>query len=139
MKEEAALQSKTAKKRDAAFGIGVRRAYLFQCAVCGSNLQAPDGQYEVQSAHIYPKSAHGSDDLRNGLCLCRKHHWAFDVGWISLSDDYRIIVRPDLPLHSDYDFIRKFANEKISFPADKRCTPHPLFMKAHRELLGFTS
>jgi predicted restriction endonuclease len=42
------------------------------------------GKPEVQGAHIYPKGRDGSDDLRNGICLCRRHHWAMDAGWISI-------------------------------------------------------
>jgi len=90
------------RPRDAAFRIEVKRAYGFRCAICGTSLQGPKGHYEVQSAHIYPKSEDGSDDLRNGLCVCRMHHWALDVGWVSLSDDHTVLVRPGLPESVDY-------------------------------------
>jgi len=124
----------TMRPRDAAFSIEVKRAYGFRCAVCGSSLQAPTGQHEAQSAHIYPKSEDGSDDLRNGLCLCRRHHWALDVGWISLSDDHTVLVHPNLPEDAEYEFIRRFAGKKILLPMDERFAPDPMFMRAHRTL-----
>ena len=126
------------KPRDAKFRILVRRAYSSACAVCGTNLRSPDGLPEVQSAHIYPKGKHGKDDPRNGLCLCRRHHWGFDAGWMSLSDDYTVLVRSDLlPANEDYSFIREYAGEKIFLPSDERFAPHPMFMQAHRKMTGF--
>jgi putative restriction endonuclease len=126
------------KPRDAKFRILVRRAYGYACAVCGSNLRSPGGQPEVQSAHIYPKEKYGKDDPRNGLCLCRRHHWAFDAGWMSLSDDYTVLVRSDLPTNEDYSFIRQYAGEKMFLPSNERFAPHPTFMhQAHRKMKGF--
>jgi predicted restriction endonuclease len=124
--------------RDAKFRILVRRAYDAKCAVCGSNLRSTRGEPEVQSAHIYPKKLKGKDHPQNGMCLCRRHHWALDAGWMSLSDDYTILVRDDLPEQEDYEFIREFAGAKITLPTDKTATPHPVFLQAHRELMGFT-
>jgi hypothetical protein len=125
------------KPRDAKFRILVRRAYGSKCAVCGSGLHSPQGEPEVQSAHIYPKKRKGKDHPQNGLCLCRRHHWALDAGWMSLSDDYTILVRHDLPEQEDYEFIRKYAGTKILLPADEKAAPHPVFLQAHRELMGF--
>ena len=125
------------KPRDAKFRILVRRAYGSACAVCGSDLRSPDGSPEVQSAHIYPKGKNGKDDPRNGLCLCRRHHWALDAGWMSLTDDYTVLVQDKLPEQEGYEFIRKYAGLKITLPADKTAAPHPVFLQAHRELMGF--
>jgi len=36
-----------------------------------------------------------------------------DAGWISLADDYTILVREDLPDHDDYRFIADYEGEKI--------------------------
>jgi hypothetical protein len=123
--------------RDAKFTIVVRRAYDSKCAVCGSGLRSTRGEPEVQSAHIYPKKLKGKDHPQNGLCLCRRHHWALDAGWMSLSDDYRVLVRNDLPEQQDYEFIRKHADTQILLPADKKAAPHPVFLQAHRKLMGF--
>jgi predicted restriction endonuclease len=100
-------------------------------------LHSPKGQPEVQSAHIYPKSEDGSDDIRNGLCLCRRHHWTLDVGWISLSDDHTVLVHPNLPEDEEYEFIRRFAGKRILLPLDERFAPDPMFMRAHRTLTKF--
>lgn len=92
------------------------------------------GSAEVQSAHIYPKRLDGSDDARNGICLCRRHHWALDTGWISIADDHTILVRDDLPDHDDYQFIAVFAGERIRLPLHEEAAPHPIFLQQHRKL-----
>jgi putative restriction endonuclease len=123
--------------RDAAFRLRIRQIYNASCAVCNRAITTPDGLPEVQSAHIHPKSLRGSDDLRNGICLCRMHHWAFDSGWMTVSDDHLVQVRDDLPLTSDYDFIRSFAGKKITLPSLDELAPHPIYLQSHRKLHGF--
>lgn len=123
--------------RDAAFRGWIREMYGRRCAVCQLALVSPNGTPEVQSAHIYPKAKKGSDDPRNGICLCRLHHWAFDVGWFSISDDLTIIVRDTLPQEESYNFLLKYLGRKISAPLQEHLAPAPLFLSAHRNLHGF--
>lgn len=139
LKEGLDLQTKQIKgrARRAAFAIDVKKLYGYQCAICGSELRTPDGKPEVQSAHIFPKGRDGRDDARNGLCLCRRHHWAMDVGWISIDDDYKILVRQDLPDHEDYSFIRRYEGEKIHLPALAEAAPDVMYLREHRKLRGF--
>jgi putative restriction endonuclease len=127
----------SARPRSAAFEIGVKRVYGFRCAICGSGLRTPDQKPEVQSAHIYPKRLDGSDDVRNGICLCRRHHWAMDAGWLSIADDYTILVREDLPDHEDYRFIGEYEGEKIRLPSVSESAPDPMYLHEHRSLTGF--
>jgi predicted restriction endonuclease len=125
------------QKRNPAFGIGVKRVYDNTCAICGSRLKSPEGHYEVQGAHIYPKSHNGKDDVRNGICLCRMHHWAFDVGWISISDDYTVLGKPNLPQEKHYNFIRDYIGRKIRLPIEECFKPHPIYLSAYRKLMNF--
>jgi len=125
------------RPRSAAFEIDVKKLYGYRCAICGSELRTPDGKPEVQSAHIFPKGLDGRDDVRNGLCLCRKHHWAIDAGWISMDDDYKILVREDLPDHDDYRFIGEYEGERIRLPSVAKAAPDALYLHEHRKLMGF--
>ncbi len=70
--------------RDRAFRVIVSTQYDYHCAICGFRLQAPRGVYEAEAAHIIPKSKHGTDDPRNGICLCGTCHWIFDEGLLSI-------------------------------------------------------
>ncbi|HEV2881115.1 MAG TPA: HNH endonuclease [Pyrinomonadaceae bacterium] len=125
------------RPRSAAFRISVKKLYQYKCTICGFGLLAPDGQSAVDSAHIYPKELDGSDDFRNGICLCRLHHWAFDSGWMSIADDYIVLVRDDLPTAKEYDFIRNYAGQEIHLPQQVEFAPHSVFLRAHRKLKGF--
>jgi hypothetical protein len=125
------------KPRSAAFRLGVKKLYGFRCAICGLGLISPGGARAVESAHIYPKEHNGSDDYRNGVCLCLMHHWAFDAGWLAISDDHRVLIRDDLPAGEEYNFIRRYEGEEIDLPAQGEFSPSPLFLRAHRKLKEF--
>jgi hypothetical protein len=96
------------------FRQAVIESYDYRCCVCGLKIQTPDfTMWEVEAAHIVPHNSNGRDDVWNGLALCKFHHWAFDTGWFSLSDDCKIVVSSQLqkmPKESgkikDYDLFR---------------------------------
>ena len=98
--------------------------------------------WEVQAAHIVPHSSKGKDDIWNGLALCRLHHWAFDVGWFSISNDFTIQVSEkitslpeDFGKMGSYDFLRAFSNKasKILLPKQKEIYTHQNAIRWHRE------
>lgn len=70
----------------------IQKIYENTCAICKKGLKSPNGPVEVTAAHIVPKSRHGSDDARNGISICRTHHWAFDNGLFSVDENRKIIV-----------------------------------------------
>lgn len=135
--------TREAKLRNRAFKQAVREAYDFRCAVCGMKIYSPNTlQWEVEAAHIVPHRANGRDDILNGLALCRLHHWAFDVGWFTLEDNFIILVSrkvrelsTDFGKLGDYDFIRQLSkdNLRISLPKEEEISPHPNALKWHRE------
>ena len=124
-------------KRDQAFSMLIKKHYNFQCAVCSQNIKSPLGYPAVHAAHIFPKERYGSDDLRNGICLCFLHHWAFDAGWFNIDDNYKILIRNDIPRTEDYKNIFMWENFKIGLPKNKSVWPHSLFLTASRKLYGF--
>jgi hypothetical protein len=69
-----------------AFRRRVRKAYRMTCVVCGLHLPAlrDGGRPGVDAAHILPDSEFDLNEVRNGLCLCKNHHWAFDEGIIEI-------------------------------------------------------
>ena len=84
--------------------------------------RSPAGNPEVEAAHIYPKKEGGSDDDRNGLALCKFHHWTFDTGWISVTDSHRIIVL-DKPDAECYDDPIGFDGERLTLPREAETRP----------------
>ena len=82
--------------RSAGFRKAIMKIYEYTCAVCELNIQAASGASITDAAHIVPFSVFYNDDIRNGISLCKSHHWAFDAGLISLNDDYQVIVSPSM-------------------------------------------
>lgn len=125
------------------FRQAVIEVYDCSCAFCGMKINSPDSLWwEVEAAHIVPYSFNGKDDILNGLALCRSHHWAFDVGWFTLQNDFTILVSSQLNSLpnkfgriGEFDFIRIFSNKqsKIFLPKQKEIYPHQNAISWHRE------
>ena len=78
----------------------------------------------------------GSDDVRNGIALCKLHHWAFDSGWFSLSDDHEILVK-DASERNGYHEFKQFEGDQIRLPDEEEAHPHPMFLEEHRKIHTF--
>ena len=106
--------------RSILFRATIQKLYDATCSVCRVGLQSPRGLFEVNAAHIVPKSKQGSDDVRNGLSLCRTHHWAFDHGLFSVDENRKVFVpsivlsiRTNKALADFHGAAIKEANDKI--------------------------
>ncbi len=93
--EAALVESRTKRvARSQAFKRRLLSLYDFRCAACGQGYATEDGKWEAEAAHIVPRSLKGADDARNGLALCRSHHWAFDQGLFGILPTRTIVLRP---------------------------------------------
>lgn len=129
--------------RTRGFRQAVIEAYSCKCAICGMKINSPDSlSWEVEAAHIVPHSSLGRDDIWNGLALCHLHHWAFDVGWFTLQDNYTINVSSrvhslpsDFGKFGNYEFIRSLLNKsaKIFLPHRTELHPHHNAIRWHRQ------
>ncbi len=127
------------------FRHAVIEAYNYRCSVCGLKMSSPDSlSWEVEAAHIVPNRSFGRDDIWNGLAFCRLHHWAFDVGWFTLSQDYTIQVSnkieslpPDQGRLGKFEVIRDLVNRssKIFLPGRVDIYPHPNAIAWHRQYI----
>jgi len=124
--------------RDAAFSKNIKKIYNNTCAVCHKKRYSAAGYPEVEAAHIYPKEKQGADDLRNGLALCKLHHWAFDSGLLAISDELRVLVKAGIDQDSNYEDVYKYSGLSISLPNNKLSYPHTLYLDAHRKIHGFS-
>jgi 5-methylcytosine-specific restriction endonuclease McrA len=121
----------------------VIESYDYRCSVCGLKINSPDNLYwEVEAAHIVPHSKNGKDDIWNGIALCRLHHWAFDVGWFSLTDDFKILLSTkydripnDFGKIGNIDFLKDAItpNKPLELPEIKSLNPHKASIQWHRE------
>lgn len=82
--------------RARAFRKRVIAAYGDRCAICGGGFRLPGGASELEAAHVIPRAQKGADDVRNGLALCRAHHWAFDQQLIGIAANGTIRLAPGI-------------------------------------------
>jgi hypothetical protein len=141
-KKKTQAVTKEVSIRSRSFRHAVIESYDFQCAVCGLKMMTPDSlNWEVEAAHIIPHSLNGKDDIWNGISLCRLHHWAFDAGWISLTDDLRVLLSSkinDIPneygkMWQNNIFGRELADNKQILLPVRNLYPHTTTVQWHRE------
>jgi hypothetical protein len=129
--------------RARSFRQAVIETYDFSCCICGLKINSPNLlNWEVEAAHIVPHGLQGKDDIWNGVALCRLHHWAFDVGWFSLSNNYRVLISsrfkhiPDnFGKIGNFDFFRQSldTNKAMILPKNDSLRPHINALTWHRE------
>ncbi len=93
----------------------VSTSYEYRCIFSGQRLPRLEvtDSAGVDSAHILPWSTHDINSVRNGLCLNKQCHWAFDEGVLRVTfDKGSNTYLVDLP-----DEVRKAA-KKTSFDVE---------------------
>jgi putative restriction endonuclease len=89
----------------------------------------PDPPLLVEAAHILPFAEFHYDHPRNGIALCRNHHWGFDNGAFTIDDDYS--VRYSSKLQNPTGFVVE--NKQIYLPSNPDYAPAPEALQWHRE------
>ena len=120
--------------RSTGFRRAIMRVYVYTCAVCELNIRASSGESVTDAAHIIPFSVSYNDDIRNGISLCKSHHWAFDAGLISVNAAYEVIVSPSMteqgPITS---MLTQLRNRRIWLPRGEEYRPAQDALRWHRE------
>jgi putative restriction endonuclease len=127
------VESKTKKvARSRAFQVRLLELYGPKCAVCGGGLSHPKGTIEVEAAHIVPRGLKGADDPRNGLMLCRQHHWAFDYGLFGLDNQHRVIVPTAALALPTNGVLAQYRGKQIRLPQPADLRPSAVSLSWHR-------
>jgi len=87
--------------------------YETLCAVTGTVIRY-ESFFNLEAAHIKPKSHGGLFLPNNGIALCRDMHWAFDKGFFTLSMNNTVIVHPNI----NSEWLRSFDGKSIRVPKD---------------------
>ena len=119
--------------RSQAFRRNVLKAYDNRCAVTGTAIVAPNGAIGCDAAHIISKESNGVDDVRNGLCLTKNLHWAFDRGMFSIDDDCRVMIADEVKSAPGNDDLKLLEGQKLRVPAVFDLAPHSSALNWHRE------
>ena len=78
--------------RSARFKIKTLETFAHTCIFCGESQVIGVMATAAEAAHIVPRSKRGMDDVSNGACMCKLHHWAFDRGFIGVSQSKEIAI-----------------------------------------------
>lgn len=120
--------------RKRGFRITIMRIYEYTCAVCQLHILTLDGQSVTEAAHIIPFKKSYNNDVRNGISLCRLHHWAFDEGLISFSDTYKVIVSELMSERGPTEWkLTTLSGKGILLPERKELYPAQEALAWHRE------
>jgi putative restriction endonuclease len=118
--------------RDRGFSIKIRELYHSTCAICQCRVVTPNGYTLVDAAHVWPRSISRNDDPRNGMALCKTHHWMFDQYLVSVTPDYRIRLSPWLIGNGqNIEGTLKLEGSAIHLPSDSRFKPAPVALEMH--------
>lgn len=106
--------------------------YNNKCAISGIDLPEL-----LVASHIIPWSLNEKERLNpeNGICFSALYDKAFDKGFITLSDDYRIIISNDLKKSSEKDFYKDHFKiiENIQIIEPLKYFPKLDFIKYHQD------
>jgi predicted restriction endonuclease len=113
------------------FRKAVLSAYDFKCCITGLNIPKL-----LVASHIMPWKDNPQNRLnpKNGLCLSVLHDKAFDLGIITITENFTIKVSKKEYLNNNDFFIStllNYENKKIRLP--EKFLPHQEFLTYHRE------
>lgn len=128
------------RTRDASFSKRVLNAYGSKCAMCGIQLRL------VDAAHIVPVAIDGStDETSNGIALCALHHRAFDNGFVSFNEKFRIQVSNQMLKNLKFENMDGGLNRfkgnlrsAILLPPEPSLRPKKKYIQQARQIRGWT-
>jgi putative restriction endonuclease len=119
--------------RNAFFRKAVVHTYDYRCAFCQLKVMRSLTQSIVDGAHIKPFSQFYDNRIDNGISFCKNHHWAFDLGWFAIDDDYKIIVASEIEEESpNSKAMKEFHGEKLHLPNSELYFPRIESLQWHR-------
>lgn len=102
--------------------------YGKKCAITRTSISY-QSLLNLEAAHIRPKAHGGSFLPSNGVLLCRDMHWAFDHGFLALTDDYHILVSKKVTSEA----LSPYEGKKIIVPSEPFFRPDVESIRWHRK------
>ena len=107
----------------------VMNAYQYKCAITHRAIRYKD-LLNLEAAHIKPQAHNGKFLPCNGIAMSRDMHFAFDKGFFTIGDDYKVIVSEKL--HNDW-FYQEYNGTQIFVPEVDYFRPEKRFLHYHQE------
>lgn len=124
--------------RNNVFKKEVPKIYDNTCCISGMRVDSIDNISMIDACHIIPFSESYNDTITNGIALCPNLHRAFDRGMISISDNYKVILKNNFiePNRSSYN-LKQFDGIKILLPENPMYFPSKDSLSHHRARFNF--
>jgi putative restriction endonuclease len=132
--DEEAVKYRVSKTqvRDAGFSRTVRAAYDYTCAICRSRVITQARGTLVDGAHIVPRSISNNDDPRNGIALCKTHHWLFDQYLLTIRPDHTLLLSNFLKVNkNEIGDLWSLNDKPVLLPVDERFLPAQEALEVH--------
>ena len=101
--------------------------YQNLCAITGTVIRSQN-YINLEAAHIKPRSHGGLFLPDNGIALSRDMHWAFDKGFFTIDNSYKILVHEKI----DSPYLNSFNGKSIRVPIDDFFKPNIENLEYHR-------
>lgn len=118
--------------RDAAFRRLLLKEYNDTCAISGLKIHGGDLTM-VDACHIVPFSESYDDTLSNGITLCPNLHRAFDRGWLTIDDKFRVVISSKIAENKTAYSLSSLHGQKLISPKSPAHFPRPENLLWHRE------
>ena len=125
--------------RNATWSLRIKKKYEFTCVVPKCDVKS---NLFVEAAHIKPDNVPEEEEsphrthILNGLCLCKHCHAAFDKGYFSLTNSYKVLTSDELnkiPEQYQKHVLLSSTNQRIKTRVDERM-PLVEFIQYHRSV-----
>lgn len=124
----------TKKARAAGFRHAIMSLYNYTCSVCGLRIMTLEGSSAVEAAHIMPFNVSANDDLRNGMALCKLHHWSLDEGLLSVDENYCVLVSSLMKAARPTEWmLTDLSRKQLLLPRNAALHPAQEYLHYHRE------
>ena len=124
--------------RDWKFRDSILKVYDHTC--CMSKFRIIPNFAIIEASHIQPHAQFGINTITNGIPLCINLHRSFDLGLISINDNYQILIKNKKTFQENDDSpynLRQLAGQQILLPENEKFYPDLEKLKWHREEYGF--
>lgn len=113
-----------------AFRVLVTDAYNRKCAISGEKTLPV-----LEAAHIKPYSESGPHFISNALLLRSDLHKLFDVGYITITTDFKVEVSKRIKeeFENGREYYRFHGNSLFNLPIKSQNKPHNKFIEWHNE------
>lgn len=106
----------------------VMQGYGYKCAVTQTTIKHKN-LFNLEAAHIKPKSHGGLFLPSNGLALSRDIHWAFDKGFFTITNNFKIKVHDEIKS----SFLLQYDGKEMNVPEIDFFKPDLKFLQYHQE------